>query len=263
MQRALTLHQYCRAAEPLAVRLNLQRRTMNPKNGGRVARILGEFTIIVLGVLVALAAESWRQDREDARSARSAISLLVEDLRTDSTRLAGVLRPGPRRDTASARLLYNASNPTFSSDSAAFLLVDLLAGSDVYAPRRATFESLLQNDGVRHIGTPDLQARLVRYYQETQADVAAWLELWKQQYQAYTDQLAKHASPTPATMEEALGVWRRTTVTVETPWPELAADRELMSRIWLVRGYERNTHNRVRAALEANAALIGSLTGES
>ena len=151
--------------------------------------------------------------------------------------------------------LLMRSDPGFPPDSAANLLRRFLVGSDVYSPRRTTFESLLQTNGVRHIGDVHLQAEIVRYYQETQSDVSDWLVLWLEQYQKYTDHLTRHRVVSPSTMEEALGGWHSMDVGLATSWEVVRHDTELMSRIWMVDAYGGNLLRRAVEAVEANTNL--------
>jgi hypothetical protein len=224
---------------------------MAAANTGRVARGLGEFAIIVIGVLVALAAENWLQDREDGERARAAIVLLLEDLRADSTSLSQALAPGARRDTLAAQLF---SDPDLSGDSALMLLRALFNSAN-YLPTRSTFESLLQSDGVRHIGDTELQVALVRYYQETQANVSVWNQWYLDQYFLFIERLSRHISPSPASLEEALQVRTAQPLELRTPWPEVRDDNELMTQIWYARNFEQALDLRLLEALETNADL--------
>lgn len=221
-------------------------------------RALSEFLIVLLGVMGALFAESWRQDRDEARSAEASIALLLEDLRTDSARLGGVLGFLPIRDTASAIILLETRRPEISPDSALTLLRRLLVASD-YAPSRSTYESLLQNDGLRHLGSADLQARIVRYYQETQTDAVLWYDAHRTAYDDYALRVRFHSVPTPTTMAEVQGGWFQMPGEFARPWADVRADNELMSSIAAVRAYESNLQVRFQRAAVANTALRKAL----
>lgn len=52
--------------------------------GRRFARVIGELTIIVVGVLVALAADSWYQSRSERRELAGYLDRLAVDLEADS-----------------------------------------------------------------------------------------------------------------------------------------------------------------------------------
>jgi len=225
---------------------------------GRIAMGLGECFIIVVGVLVALAAENWLQNREDAQRARAAIVLLVEDLRADSTSLSQALAPGARRDTLAARLF---SSPDLSGDSALSLLRALFNSAN-YLPTRSTFESLLQTDGVRHIGDTELQVALLRYYQETQPNVSVWNQWYLDQYFLFIERLSRHISPDPATLEEALQERTAQPLELKTPWPEVRDDNQLMMQIWYARNFEQVLDRYLLAALQSNADLTRVLAGQ-
>jgi hypothetical protein len=86
--------------------------------GQRLSRITGEFVLIVVGVVVALMADDYRQQREVAASTAAAIDLLLVDLEQDSVQLAGVLFYRPGSNPNMGLLLSNTDRPTFPSDSA-------------------------------------------------------------------------------------------------------------------------------------------------
>ena len=47
-------------------------------------RIVGEFSIVFLGVLLALAADGFRESRAESAEARASLELLLSDLAADS-----------------------------------------------------------------------------------------------------------------------------------------------------------------------------------
>ena len=59
------------------------------------ARLGAEFLVIVLGVLLALAADRWNQNRSDSETEAAYITRLTNDIRLDSVRAEEYLARGP------------------------------------------------------------------------------------------------------------------------------------------------------------------------
>ena len=67
---------------------------MDEKRTSRVwARMIGEFTIIVVGVLVALALDQWASSRADRVTEAEYLTALVADLEADEEFLSGAAIP--------------------------------------------------------------------------------------------------------------------------------------------------------------------------
>lgn len=71
----------------------------------RVARLLGEFTVILVGVLAALAADRWNEARHEARTEDLYLERLASDLRRDSIEAASYLNDLPDARAARDSLL--------------------------------------------------------------------------------------------------------------------------------------------------------------
>ena len=72
---------------------------------GRVRRVFGEFIVIVLGVLVALATESWWSEREDRRFERELLEDILAEFETNLRILESDLATN---DTSHARVSFLA-----------------------------------------------------------------------------------------------------------------------------------------------------------
>jgi hypothetical protein len=62
-----------------------------------LGRALGEFLVIVIGVLMALAVDDWREQRESRTNERHLLSVMAGDLVQDSASIAHAARVAPRR----------------------------------------------------------------------------------------------------------------------------------------------------------------------
>ena len=135
--------------------------------GLRPGRLFGEVSIIVVGVLIALAAEGAREDWIERRLVDSYIENLAADLRADSAEFEIMLGPGylPAQREASDSLLSILADPG-REESGAVILSYLRA--QILLPfakkRRATFEDLLGSGRISLIPDSDLRRDLVEYY---------------------------------------------------------------------------------------------------
>lgn len=126
-----------------------------------LTRVTAEFTVIVLGVLVALAADRWNQGRvEDAASAEY-VHRLLEELVSDSARLAAQLPVAEAGAEAALALLevVRGSEP----DTTAWQLHYTCMSGDFTQVGGATYNEL-QSSGNLRLLPPDLRELLFGYY---------------------------------------------------------------------------------------------------
>ena len=74
-------------------------------------RFAVEFTLIVTGVLVALAVDGWRQDRADRASERYILQGILADLERDRDDIASSIRAASARAAGSDELLTQIGHP--------------------------------------------------------------------------------------------------------------------------------------------------------
>ena len=125
------------------------------------ARLLGEFTVIVLGVLAALAADRWNQGRLDQQLAASYPARLVAELTADSVRLEGHRRRADRA-IASGLALLEVVQSTAPDSTARSLYYGCSAGALPH-PGGATFNEIQNTGGLRLLST-EVQQTLFDYY---------------------------------------------------------------------------------------------------
>jgi hypothetical protein len=218
-------------------------------------KLAGEFSVIVVGVLTALAADSWMEMRDEAARVRAAIPLLIRDLEADSVRMSATARFVLPHDTVFATLMMTPPEADLPVDSVAGLVQRLWQGSGDFSPSRSIYESLLQTDGVRHIGHLELQAALAGYYQEGQADVSLWSDHYIEQVTRLIDLSGRHVVMTPSTLEEGLRVQRAIPKTLGTSWSDVRKDDEFMWQIGVMNTFEEVLGSKIAAAQEVNAGL--------
>ena len=133
----------------------------------RPLRVVAEVSIIVVGVLIALAAEGWREAASDRALTRTYVAGLSADLRLDSADYVRFLEPNylPAQAVAADSLIVILGDPTVIAEPATVLrfLRELL-----YLPSatkgRATFDDLVSSGRLGLIEDPNLRGALVKYY---------------------------------------------------------------------------------------------------
>lgn len=221
----------------------------------RIARLASEFVVIVVGVLVALAADSWIQSAEDRGRARAGLALLVEDLVMDSTRIEEIMPYPPRHDSIRAVLWSTPGDAAISEDSVLVLFSRILPMPD-FLPSRSTYESLVATDGIRYLGDAQLRADLIRYYEERQADVLHWHGWYIQEWVAMTDMMRESQTPAPADFEEGMRPWDAVPQRLTTSWREIRQNDAFMSQLWNVAIVEQILRSNIEDGLNANRELL-------
>lgn len=136
-------------------------------------RLIGEFLLIVIGVLVALAVETAFEDRRDAEQRDDYLVRLKSDLESDKLAIE-------------RRIQFFTAVQQFSNDTLRWLESDdpvdqqvLLAAfyaAEVFPflPTRDTYEDLNNTGNIRLIDDIDLRTRLAAYYNKADQSNSAW-----------------------------------------------------------------------------------------
>jgi hypothetical protein len=134
-------------------------------NHARLPRLLGEFVVIVVGVFLALAGESWYQSRSEARGLEGYLDRLVVDLAEDSASFGFVLELLDRKDLdlgATAAVAAGLVEP----DS---MLFETLVGTAAFGFRtptaqRGTYDDLVATGNLRLVDDDEVRSRIAAYY---------------------------------------------------------------------------------------------------
>jgi hypothetical protein len=135
----------------------------------RAVRALVEFTVIVVGVLVALAVDQWAEDRSERELERSYLARLIEDLERDTANYDAWHALLDEKEESLERVArFLRSPPTPASDPGA-VLRDVANGTNFawnVAPLagRATFDDLRGAGSLGLIESGVVRSMLVRYY---------------------------------------------------------------------------------------------------
>lgn len=220
----------------------------------RVIRGVAEFLIIVVGVMVALAGDSWLEGREEAARAEVAVALLLENLDDDAESLEAVAQYPLMHDSVRATIWSTPVDRAVPQDSIPTLIRRLIFGTD-FRPARAAYESLLASDGLRHVGDQPIRNQIVEYYEEYLSEVVTWYEWWIQFNAVFFEMTTRMQVPDIHELGQGLGPWQEVPQRSTRSWSQFRGDEQLMSHLWLVSIYEQGLERRVREALSANQAL--------
>jgi hypothetical protein len=133
-------------------------------------QILVELTLLVLGILIALAVDSWIDDRRDARVEHQYLELLARDLDRDLAALDEALRFEQTQAVNSAfayRALHGAAVAPDQREAVAQALGELTARRTLRLGR-ATYTDLLSTGNLRLIRNATLRDRIVRLYENNE-----------------------------------------------------------------------------------------------
>lgn len=135
---------------------------MTNRNGLPVGRLAAEFVVIVLGVLGALAADQWVQDRENRALEREYLERLMDDVRYDRGEIEFVRA----LSMAGLQALDSLRSPGFAERASDLQLVatTLIASNDREVDlSRGTFEELIASGRIALITDPEVRAALSEY----------------------------------------------------------------------------------------------------
>jgi hypothetical protein len=132
-------------------------------------RSIGEFVLVVLGVLVALMVDTWIEQRNDASLRQEYLASLTDDLRTDQQNLE-------------SRITFFSSVSSFGLETLEQLRSSKPVNQDALlaayyasenwssAPVRNTYEDLQSTGNIRLLGDFDLRLGLAEYHTKAISD---------------------------------------------------------------------------------------------
>jgi hypothetical protein len=182
-------------------------------------RLLAEFSVIVLGVLVALAVDSWVGGRADLQRETQALLGLRADLLINTADLSELSEANA---VQVARLEWLRSFPAdgsvrFPADSL-WAITSAANATGSYAPRLASYEALVSTGELRLIRSQEIQVAL------------AELQKGFTEYQDYRDQASNVWLLTfKPVWHEWIGVDHESDVLPEPPVVEALRDRSFRS----------------------------------
>ena len=136
----------------------------------RSRSIVAEFVIVVLGVLVALAADSAVERRRERAAAYEALAAIRRDVAADAAQLEGRIRNQVERgQQARARLELFLTSGSEIVDSVQFLRdIDRVSFYQTFDPNTAAMEGLVNSGKLELIESPQLRSAILEYQNDVE-----------------------------------------------------------------------------------------------
>lgn len=145
------------------------RRFADALRSAQWGRVLLELALIVVGILIALAVDSWIDDRRDARTERQYLEQLTHDLDRDLDVLEEALR-FEQRQVENSALAYRALRQGVAPEEreAVASALGSLTARRTLRLGRATYTDLLSTGNLRLIRNASLRDRIIRLYENNE-----------------------------------------------------------------------------------------------
>lgn len=128
------------------------------------ARLLGEFLVIVVGVLVALAVDEWREYSDDRVMEARYVARLIQDLQTDSATMANQAERGASKRANLETTLKRLEDPALIQRSPSAAWPDLSFTFARPELQTTTFDELLATAGLLLIRDEALRYEVADHY---------------------------------------------------------------------------------------------------
>ena len=195
--------------------------------GPRIKRHLGELLIVFVGVLLAFAADDFREARSERAEARQSLQLLLVDLAADSAGFARASEWYGDETTDIAWLVQNWHRDNVPIDS-------LEAGLYTFSNRwtlqlsASAYAGLESPNGLRLIPSSSLRQALLDFYRRRHPDIQRWdADTGGLHRTLVVDYLGTHVLNLPGAAPGSMWPPPEARVTLRTSWPELQSDAEL------------------------------------
>lgn len=162
-----------------------------------LARLVGEFFVVVLGVLVALWVSNWNEERKETVREGEYLAGILADLKTDSATLAYREKIAVRGIEAADRLLaLRADRDSEAPPDSLALWFFHAAFVDNFLAQDHTYRELLSSGGLALIQSRDLRRQVSEYYRRLES-AEFFTDYYKEEEISYFD-LLEERLPTPA-----------------------------------------------------------------
>ena len=225
----------------------------------RSATVTGELLVILVGVVMALAADRWNQGRLDRASAGDYLASLVKDLRADTAALSAELQQAEAREVEARLMLGVVVEKKPIDDPSEFVLAVVNAstyGEPVQS--RETFDDLVETGRLSLIHDQVLRRDLADYYHFVERRSQSYA---LQRQRVWGDYLPLSVDAVPLDLQEwtyRLG-GRRTSGRTAAPSVDEAAS--VAARLRAMPGVEKALKGVIRASwsLTDNWVLMRSM----
>jgi hypothetical protein len=122
-------------------------------------RLFAEFTVIVAGVLIALAVDSWWERRQERNHAREYLAQLLVDFQGTERRLRGTIETETQRLEGVNSVIGSAlRGPWPQADS-----LELPTGYNYFEPLEGTLSALIQSGDLRLLRNDSVRFELIAF----------------------------------------------------------------------------------------------------
>jgi hypothetical protein len=123
------------------------------------SRLFAEFTVIVAGVLLALAANSWWEQRQERNHARQYLEQLLVDVQATERRLRSTIEAETQRLGGAVSVIDRALHgPWPHADS-----LELPTGYNYFEPLKGTLTALMQGGDLRLLRNDSIRFELIAF----------------------------------------------------------------------------------------------------
>lgn len=137
----------------------------DPRTVHRIREALASLATIVVGVLIALAADGWIQSKEDDKRVADLTARLTDEVRADSTGLEQFLELALAGGAAGERLILELEGGALVPPDSLPGLVRSVSNPPVFPEiRRATYVEIISTGSLTLIPS-ELRAEVLRYYE--------------------------------------------------------------------------------------------------
>jgi hypothetical protein len=123
------------------------------------SRLFAELAVIIAGVLIALAANSWWEGRQEQKHAREYLEQLLVDIQRTDRRLRSTLETETHRREAVSAAIGRAFAGTWPHPDS----LDLPTGYDYFEPLTGTLTALIQSGDLRLLTSDSVRFELIAF----------------------------------------------------------------------------------------------------
>jgi hypothetical protein len=120
-------------------------------------RLVAELAVIVAGVLIALAVNSWWERRQEQNHAREYLEQLLVDVQTTERRVQGIIDTETRRLEAVNSVISRAFSGSWPQPDS----LELPTGYDYFEPLVGTLTALIQSGDLRLLRSDSVRFELI------------------------------------------------------------------------------------------------------
>ena len=207
--------------------------------------VLGQLLLVFVGVVLALAADDWRQSQQDLEEGRAVLESILQDLQADSTMLSRIIEPMAALENAGRLVLSNSDKPDFPADAVEQALDRLFLGAP-YVATDAAFRTAVSTGRIDLIPSRSLQNLVVSYFESSQGQIIAFHAERVLHSLELIDMLGPHLRPS----NDVAGTYK-----LDSSWEHIRSDNSLLMKISQVVDWSSFLAVNTKEALEANSDL--------